>query len=167
VRAVVQRVTRAAVTVDGTPTGAITHGLLAYVAAAPADGDAQVDWLARKLAELRIFTDADGRMNRSVEESGGAVLLVSQFTLYADTRKGRRPSFFDAAPPEIAEPLIDRLAATLRARGLVVETGRFGAYMLVDAVNDGPVTIILDSADHDRPRRSAHSGDAPSGPPSA
>lgn len=158
-RAVVQRVTRAAVTVDGAPTGAITHGLLAYVAAAPDDGDAELDWLTRKLAELRIFPDDDGRMNRSVEESDGAVLLVSQFTLYADTRKGRRPSFFDAASPEIAEPLIERLAAALRARGLAVETGRFGAYMLVDAVNDGPVTIILDSADRERPRRQAHSGE--------
>ncbi len=162
-RAVVQRVTRASVTVDGDRIGAIDRGLLAYVGAAPGDGAAEVEWLARKLAELRVFTDDAGRMNRSVEDVGRAVLVVSQFTLYADTRKGRRPSFFDAAPPDVAAPLIDALAAALRARGLRVESGRFGAHMLVDAVNDGPVTIILDSAERDRPRRSAHTGEPPAG----
>lgn len=152
-RAVAQRVARAQVTVDGAVTGAILRGLLVYLAAAPADGDAEVEWCARKLAELRIFPDDEGRMNRSVEEAGGAVLLVSQFTLYADTRKGRRPSFFDAAPPELAEPLIARVAEALRVRGLTVEAGRFGEHMLVEAVHDGPVTIIIDSADAQRPRR--------------
>lgn len=112
-----------------------------------------MEWCARKLAELRIFPDDAGRMNRSVEEIGGAVLLISQFTLYADTRKGRRPSFFDAAPPAVAEPLIERVAAALRARGLPVAGGRFGADMRVEAVNDGPVTIIFDSDDAQRPRR--------------
>ena len=162
-RAVVQRVTRAAVAVDGAPAGAIDRGLLAYVGAAPGDGTGEVEWLARKLAELRIFSDDEGRMNRSVEDAGGSVLLVSQFTLYADTRKGRRPSFFDAAPPGVAEPLIDAVAGALRARGLRVESGRFGAHMLVDAENDGPVTIILDSADRERPRRSAHTGEPSAG----
>lgn len=155
-RAVVQRVTRAAVLVEGAVVGAIDHGLLVYVGAAVDDGNVEADWLARKLAELRIFADDAGRMNRSVEEAGGGVLVVSQFTLYADTRKGRRPSFFDAAPPGVAEPLIDAVVAALRDRGLHVATGRFGADMLVDAVNDGPVTIVLDSADRDRPRREAH-----------
>ncbi|MEX2230279.1 MAG: D-aminoacyl-tRNA deacylase [Dehalococcoidia bacterium] len=154
-RAVAQRVARAQVTVDDAVTGVIAHGLLVYLAAAPTDGAHEVEWCARKLAELRIFPDDDGRMNRSVVEAGGAVLLVSQFTLYADTRKGRRPSFFDAAAPAVAEPLLARVADALRGRGLRVEGGRFGAHMLVDAVNDGPVTILLDSADAERPRRGA------------
>ena len=152
-RAVVQRVRHARVSVDGTATGTIEGGLLVYVAAAPGDGDVEVAWLARKLAELRIFADAQGLMNRSVEESGGAVLLVSQFTLYADTRRGWRPAFTGAAAPEVAAPLIEATAAALRARGLRVEQGRFGAHMLVESENDGPVTIILDSADRERPRR--------------
>jgi D-tyrosyl-tRNA(Tyr) deacylase len=155
VRAVAQRVARAQVIVDDAVTGVIAHGLLVYLAAAPTDGDHEVAWCARKLAELRIFPDEDGRMNRSVVEAGGAVLLVSQFKLYADTRKGRRPSFFDAAAPAVAEPLLARVADALRERGLRVEGGRFGAHMLVDAVNDGPVTILLDSADVERPRRGA------------
>ena len=152
-RAVVQRVSHARVTVEGDATGAIAHGLLVYLGAAPGDGPAEVDWLVRKVAELRIFGDEQGRMNRSVEETGGAVLVVSQFTLYADTRKGRRPAFFDAAPPEVAEPLIEQVMAGLRSRGLRVEGGLFGTHMLVDSENDGPVTIILDSADLERPRR--------------
>jgi D-tyrosyl-tRNA(Tyr) deacylase len=152
-RAVVQRVRGARVTVAGAEIGAIDGGLLVYLAAAPADGDAEVAWLARKLAELRVFADGEGRMNRSVLEAGGAVLLVSQFTLYADTRRGRRPAFTGAALPELAAPLIEAVAAALRARGLPVAQGRFGAEMLVESVNDGPVTIILDSADRERPRR--------------
>ncbi|MBM3141057.1 MAG: D-tyrosyl-tRNA(Tyr) deacylase [Chloroflexi bacterium] len=152
-RAVVQRVSRAAVAVDGGTIGAIQHGLLAYVAAAPDDGDAEVEWIARKLAEIRILADDAGQMNRSVIEAGGALLLIPQFTLYADTRKGRRPSFVGAARPEVAEPLLERLAGALRERGLRVERGRFGAHMLVDAVNDGPITIIVDSSDLKRPRR--------------
>ena len=152
-RAVVQRVLRARVTVDGAETGAIEDGLLVYVAVAPEDTSTEVEWMARKLAELRLFEGANGFLDRSVEEAGGAVLLVSQFTLYADTRRGRRPDFTGAARPEVAAPLIDAVAVALRARGLHVAEGRFGAHMVVDATNDGPVTILLDSADLDRPRR--------------
>lgn len=152
-RAVLQRVTAATVTVDGAATGAIGPGLLAYVGVGPADGASEVEWLASKLTTLRIFPDDDGRFDRSVVDRGGAILVVSQFTLYADTRKGRRPSFTGAAPPEVAEPLIDRLVEVLRGQGLEVATGRFGAHMLVDAVNDGPVTITLDSDERERPRR--------------
>ena len=161
-RAVIQRVRRARVTVpgktgEGVQTGAIEGGLLLYLGIAPTDGPAEVEWCARKIAELRLFPGAPGteaaeRMDRSVEENGGAVLLVSQFTLYADTRRGRRPGFTDAASPDIAAPLVRAVAEALRARGLRVEEGRFGAHMLVDSENDGPVTIILDSADRDRPR---------------
>ena len=155
-RAVLQRVLRARVTVDGVPTGAVEGGLLVYLGIAPDDGDAEVEWFARKVAEMRIFDGAgegEGRMDRSVVEAGGAVLVVSQFTLYADTRKGRRPAFTDAAPPEVAARLVERCMEALRARGLRVEGGRFGAHMLVDAVNDGPVTIVLDSEEMGRPRR--------------
>lgn len=152
-RAVLQRVLRARVTVDGVPTGTIVGGLLVYLGIAPDDGDAEVEWFARKVAEMRIFEGDGGRMDRSVAEAGGAVLVVSQFTLYAGTRKGRRPAFTDAAPPDIAAPLIERCMEALRTRGLRVEGGRFGAHMLVDAVNDGPVTIILDSEEMGRPRR--------------
>ena len=161
-RSVVQRVLRARVTIlsetgEGTETGAIDLGLLVYLGIAPGDGPPEVDWCARKIAELRLFpgapgTEAADRMDRSVEEAGGAVLLVSQFTLYADTRRGRRPAFTAAAPPEVAAPLVDAVRDALRARGLRVEEGRFGAHMLVESENDGPVTIILDSADRERPR---------------
>ncbi|MEI6136210.1 MAG: D-aminoacyl-tRNA deacylase [Chloroflexota bacterium] len=159
-RAVVQRVLRARVTVEDAVTGAIDAGLLVYLGIAPADGPAEVEWCARKIAELRLFSGEAGepaaeRMDRSVEDLGadGAVLLVSQFTLYADTRRGRRPAFTDAAQPSIAAPLVEAVGNALRARGLRVEEGRFGAHMLVDSENDGPVTIILDSTDRDRPRR--------------
>lgn len=152
-RAVLQRVLRASVTVDGVPTGAIEGGLLVYLGIAPGDGEAEAEWFARKAAEMRIFEGEGGRMDRSVEETGGAVLVVSQSTLYADTRKGRRPAFAGAAPPEVAAPVIERAMETLRARGLRVEGGRFGAHMVVDAVNDGPVTIMLDSEEMGRPRR--------------
>lgn len=162
-RAVIQRVLRARVSVEGATTGSIETGLLVYLGIAPADGPAEVDWCARKIAEMRLFpgmpgTEAADRPDRSVEDlvAGGedaAVLLVSQFTLYADTRRGRRPAFTDAAGPEIAAPLVDAVRDALRARGLRVEEGRFGAHMLVESQNDGPVTIILDSADRDRPRR--------------
>lgn len=151
-RVVVQRVSRARVTVEGDATGEIGPGLLVYLGIGPADGPREVEWAARKVAEMRIFPDEAGRFDRSVEETGGAVLVVSQFTLYADTRKGRRPAFTDAAPPEVAAPLVEAVMAALRARGLRVEGGRFGAHMLVEAVNDGPVTIVLDSTDLDRPR---------------
>ena len=151
-RAVVQRVSQARVTVEDDVTGEIGPGLLVYLGIGPADGPREVEWAARKVAEMRIFPDEAGRFDRSVEETGGAVLLVSQFTLYADTRKGRRPAFTEAAPPEVAVPLVEAVMTALRARGLRVEGGRFGAHMLVEAVNDGPVTIVLDSTDLDRPR---------------
>lgn len=144
-RAVVQRVARATVSVDGTVVGRVGAGLCVLVGAAEDDTDDDVETLARKIAELRIFEDDDGRMNRSVEEIGGAVLLVSQFTLLGDCRKGRRPSFAHAMRPERAEPMVDRLATALKARRIEVATGRFGAMMDVDLVNRGPVTILLDT----------------------
>jgi len=153
VRAVVQRVARARVTVADGETGAIGAGLLAYVGVGPEDGATEVDWLVSKLTTLRIFPDDAGRFDRSLLDVRGAVLVVSQFTLYGDTRKGRRPSFTGAAPPEVAEPLVEALVVRLRLEGIEVATGRFGAHMLVDAVNDGPVTILLDSDERDRPRR--------------
>ena len=152
-RAVVQRVSRARVTVDGETTGAIDAGLLVYLGIGPEDGEREVAWVTSKVADLRVFPDEAGRFDRSVTDIAGSVLVVSQFTLYGDTRRGRRPSFTDAAPPEVAAPLVDRVMDAIRERGLRVEGGRFGAHMLVDAVNDGPVTILLDSADLDRPRR--------------
>jgi D-tyrosyl-tRNA(Tyr) deacylase len=149
-RIVLQRVNRAAVHVDGRPVGAIERGLLLLVgigAEDEADGGAALEPMARKVLGLRIFADAEHRMNRSVEEVGGALLAVSQFTLHADCRKGRRPSFTDAAPPEVARALFDRFVGLLRAGGLTVETGEFGAMMDVSLVNAGPVTIWLDSAE--------------------
>jgi D-tyrosyl-tRNA(Tyr) deacylase len=149
-RAVVQRVTSARVEAGSEVAGSIGCGLLVYAGIARGDSAEEVAWLANKLADIRLFphqTRTGARsMERSVLEVGGAVLLVSQFTLLADTKKGRRPSFFDAAPPEDAGPLLDALAAALRARGIEVATGRFGVHMLVSSENDGPVTIVLDSA---------------------
>jgi D-tyrosyl-tRNA(Tyr) deacylase len=144
VRSVVQRVTRASVTVGGEEVGAIGPGLCALVGVTHDDGPDQAAALARKLWHLRVFEDDGGAMNRSVAETSGAVLVISQFTLYGDTRKGRRPSFVGAARPEQAEPLVDRVVAELRELGATVATGRFGADMAVDLVNDGPVTMILD-----------------------
>jgi D-tyrosyl-tRNA(Tyr) deacylase len=144
VRSVVQRVSRASVTVGGEEVGAIGPGLCALVGVTHDDGPDQAAALARKLWHLRVFEDDGGAMNRSVAETSGAVLVVSQFTLYGDTRKGRRPSFVGAARPEHAEPLVDRVVAELRELGATVATGRFGADMAVDLVNDGPVTMILD-----------------------
>lgn len=144
-RTVIQRVSRASVTVDGEIVGAIDHGLLILLGVGPNDGEAQAKWLADKIANMRIFEDDNGKFNRSLLEVGGSALVVSQFTLYADATQGRRPSFIKAAPPEIAEPLVERFAALLRAAGVSrVETGRFGARMLVELVNNGPVTILLD-----------------------
>jgi D-aminoacyl-tRNA deacylase len=143
-RLLIQRVSHARVTVGGETVGAIGPGLVILVGVAPGDGEEQARWLANKTAGLRIFEDAEGKMNASLLDAGGAALIVSQFTLYADTRKGRRPSFTDAAPPEIAEPLVERLAALLRERGVPVETGVFGASMQVEIHNDGPVTLILE-----------------------
>jgi D-tyrosyl-tRNA(Tyr) deacylase len=146
VRGLVQRVSRAEVRVGGETVGAIGHGLLVLVAAGAGDGDDQAVWLAGKVARLRIFADDDGRMNRSVLDTGGAVLAVSQFTLYGDASRGNRPGFTAAAPADEGERLVERFVAALRELGLEVPTGRFGAHMEVELVNDGPVTIWLDSA---------------------
>jgi len=151
-RAVIQRVTSARVTVEGDEVGAIGRGLLAYVGVGPDDGPDEVVWFASKLTTLRLFPDDAGRFDRSVADVGGAILVVSQFTLYGDTRRGRRPSFTRAALPDVAEPLIEALIASLREAGIEVASGRFGAHMMVDAVNHGPVTLPLDSADRPRPR---------------
>lgn len=143
-RAVVQRVTRASVEVEGEVVGAIGPGLLVLLGIADGDTDAEAQWLAHKVANLRIFADAEGKMNLSVKRIGGEILVVSQFTLCANTRKGFRPSFVPAAPPEVAEPLVERFVARIRAERVPVETGVFGAHMQVDLVNDGPVTIWLE-----------------------
>jgi D-tyrosyl-tRNA(Tyr) deacylase len=137
----VQRVSRARVS----PGGEIGHGLCVLLGVARGDGEEQATRLAGKIARLRIFPDAEGRFDRSVEDVGGSVLVVSQFTLLADTAKGNRPSFAQAAPPEEAEPLYERLCDELRALGVSVETGVFGARMELELVNDGPVTIVLDA----------------------
>jgi D-tyrosyl-tRNA(Tyr) deacylase len=133
--------------VDGVPVGAIERGFLVLLGVTHADGQAEAEWLARKIAGLRIFEDDAGKMNLGLFDVGGAVLVVSQFTLYGDARKGRRPSFTDAARPEQAEPLVDYFAARLREEGLRVQTGIFGAMMEVELVNDGPVTLWLDTED--------------------
>lgn len=152
-RAVLQRVAHASVAIDGRVVGEIGRGLLAYVGVAAGDEAAQSQWLARRIAELRLFATDDRPLERSVSEIGGGVLVVSQFTLLASTRRGRRPSFFEAAPPEQAEPLIAAVMEALRGRGIAVAGGAFGAHMQVDSTNDGPVTIILDSDEAARPRR--------------
>jgi D-aminoacyl-tRNA deacylase len=152
-RAVIQRVSRAAVRVDGVTVGAIGRGFLVLLGVTHADGRAEAEWLARKVAGLRIFEDDAGKMNLGLSDVGGALLVVSQFTLYGDARKGRRPSFTDAARPDQAEPLLDYFAARLRDEGLQVETGVFGAMMEVELVNDGPVTLLLDTEDVKRDPR--------------
>ena len=146
-KAVIQRVRDASVTVDGRVTGAIARGLLVYLGVAAGDGEADAARLAEKAAFLRIFQDADGRMNLSVRDTGGSALVVSQFTLLADTRKGRRPSYNGAAEPAIADALYRRFMVLLEAQGLHVESGVFGASMDVASVNEGPVTIVLDTAE--------------------
>ena len=144
-RAVVQRVSQARVTVEDETVGSIAAGLLVYAAAAPDDGDTDIAYIAEKVAHLRIFPDAEGKMNRSVLDTGGGVLLVSAFTVQADARKGRRPSFDSSAAGEVAEPLIAKLVDAIRGYGVLVQTGRFAAHMHVEAVNDGPICILLDS----------------------
>lgn len=146
VRAVVQRVIRAEVSVDGGVVGAIGPGLVVLVGVTSGDTEKDAAVLATKLTGLRIFPDADVAMNRSVMDVGGSVLVVSQFTLYGDARRGRRPSFTAAAPPELAEPLVDKVAETIERAGVEVRTGRFGARMEVELVNDGPVTLILETS---------------------
>ena len=143
-RVLLQRVARASVRVEGQTVGAISRGLLVFLGVEGGDEVDDAEWNAAKAAELRIFPDEDGRMNRSVEEVRGAVLVVSQFTLASSTRRGRRPSFESAAAPELALRLYERFVETLRERGLVVATGTFRAMMEVELVNDGPVTILLD-----------------------
>lgn len=143
-RVVLQRVSRAAVRVDGETLGAIERGFCLLAGFTHADTPADVAWMAEKVSGLRLFGDAEGKMNLALAEVGGAVLVVSQFTLYGNAEKGRRPSFVDAARPEVAIPLYEAFVGELRNRGLAVATGRFGAMMEVDLVNDGPVTLLLE-----------------------
>ncbi len=144
-KTVIQRVKAASVTVDDQVVGSINEGLVILVGVTHDDDENDARFLANKIATLRVFEDASGKFNRSVLDIGGSALVVSQFTLYADTRRGRRPDFIQAARPEVAEPLIDRFVTLLREQRVPVETGRFQAKMLVQISNDGPVTIILDS----------------------
>ena len=144
-RAVVQRVTRASVTVNGEIIGEIGNGLVVLLGIARDDTKVEAAYLVDKISHLRIFDDAEGKMNRSVKDAGGALLIVSQFTLYGDVRRGLRPSWIDAAPPEIAEPLYEFFVRQAKASVDEVATGRFQAMMQVELVNDGPVTILLDS----------------------
>ncbi|HEX4574813.1 MAG TPA: D-aminoacyl-tRNA deacylase [Gemmatimonadales bacterium] len=146
-RVVLQRVSRATVRVDGRPHGAIGRGFLVLAGFHPADADEHLGWMADKILGLRVFGDAAGKMNLALADVAGSVLVVSQFTLYGDAHKGRRPSFVDAAPPPVALPLYERFVGLLRerGRGLTVETGTFGAMMEVELVNDGPVTLWLET----------------------
>jgi D-tyrosyl-tRNA(Tyr) deacylase len=144
VRVLLQRVSRAEVRVEGEVVGRIARGVLLLVGITASDDEAHVQWMADKVAGLRVFADAEDKMNLALTDIGGAALVVSQFTLYGDVQKGRRPSFVEAARPEQAEPLYRRFVALLRAHGVPCETGRFGAMMEVDSVNDGPVTLWLE-----------------------
>lgn len=153
--AVVQRVREAHVNVGGRQVGSIGRGLVALIAVKAGDSAEAATYIATKLATLRIFSDDAGKMNLSVQEVGGAALVVSQFTLYGETRKGRRPSFTKSARPAEAEPLIEQVAGDLREQGIPVACGEFGAMMQLSLVNDGPVTIILNSDDRETPRRQA------------
>jgi len=143
-RALLQRVSSGNVIVDDKIVAEISRGVVILLGIAPHDGEEQARWMAEKIAHLRIFEDEDGKLNLSLLDIGGAAIVVSQFTLYADTRKGRRPSFTDAALPEIASPLVDRFAALLNELGIPAQKGVFGAHMLVNIANDGPVTIWLE-----------------------
>jgi D-tyrosyl-tRNA(Tyr) deacylase len=143
-RVVIQRVSRGRVVVQDRVVAEIGPGLVILLGIGPDDGDEQARYLVEKIANLRIFEDADGKMNRSLLDTGGQAIVVSQFTLYADTRKGRRPSFTDAALPEAASPLVERFASMLRELGVPTMTGEFGAHMLVEIANDGPVTLWME-----------------------
>jgi D-tyrosyl-tRNA(Tyr) deacylase len=143
-RAVVQRVSSAQVRVKGEVVGKTGKGLLILLGVAPTDTDGEADWMAEKCAGLRIFEDDEGKMNRSLQEVGGEALVISQFTLFGDCRKGKRPSFVGAAPPEVAEKLYEKFVAALRNRGIRTETGIFAARMEVELTNYGPVTLIID-----------------------
>lgn len=144
-RALLQRVSRASVTVDGEVVGQIGRGFAILLGVTHSDGRAEAEWLAGKVAGLRLFEDAEGKMNLSAADVGGAFLVISQFTLYGDARKGRRPSFTDAAAPAQAEPLVDYFVEQLRGLGYTVATGTFGAHMEVEIHNDGPVTLMIES----------------------
>lgn len=144
-RSVIQRVKRASVTVNGERVGNISAGILVLLGFRPEDGEKDLNWMVDKLVGLRVFEDEEGKMNRSVLDVGGEILVVSQFTLYGDCRSGKRPSFTSAAPPELAKALYDRSVEALRSRGMKVETGVFQAQMNVELINDGPVTLLLDS----------------------
>jgi D-tyrosyl-tRNA(Tyr) deacylase len=146
-RACVQRVSEAHVTVDGAETGRIGRGLVVLLGIGHNDGDVEVNWLADKIIGLRVFEDAAGKMNLSLTEVAGSMLVISQFTLYGDCRRGRRPSFTDAAPPELAKRLYQSFVAAVKQAGLEVATGVFREHMLVSLVNDGPVTLWIDTAD--------------------
>jgi D-tyrosyl-tRNA(Tyr) deacylase len=143
-KVILQRVSHGRVSVDNRTIAEIGYGLVILLGIGPQDGKEQISYLAEKIANLRIFEDEQGKFNRSILDTQGEAIVVSQFTLYADTRKGRRPSFTDAAPPEIASPLVDEFALALRNLGIATQTGKFGAHMLVDISNDGPVTITLE-----------------------
>lgn len=144
-RALVQRVSHASVTVEGTVTGRIERGLLVLLGATHTDSEAEVRWLASKVAGLRVFADDAGKMNRDVREAAGGVLVVPQFTLYGDARYGKRPEFTAAARPEVAEPLYERFCEELAALGVTVERGVFRAHMLVELLNEGPVTLMIEA----------------------
>jgi D-aminoacyl-tRNA deacylase len=144
-RAVIQRVRRGSVAVDGKTISSIQNGLIILLGIGPTDTESVAAAMTKKISLLRIFEDEQGKINLSVKDTGGQAIVVSQFTLYADTRKGNRPSFTDAAPPELARRLVDRFAALLNEQGVPTQTGEFGAHMLVSLENDGPVTIILES----------------------
>ncbi len=151
-RTLSQRVSQASVSVEGQVIAAIKQGFVVFVGVGRGDSDVDARYLAEKIANLRVFADESGKFNLSILDIGGEVLVVSQFTLFASTRKGRRPSFTDAAPPEEAEPLMDTFVQFLRTAGLRVDTGRFQQYMLVEIHNDGPVTIFIDSEERLKPR---------------
>jgi D-tyrosyl-tRNA(Tyr) deacylase len=144
-RAVVQRVSRASVTVNGQTSGRIQRGLVILLGITHQDRDKDIKWLAEKVVHLRIFEDDKGKMNRSLADIGGEMLIISQFTLFGDCRKGRRPGFSDAAPPEIAEPIYLQFVEEVRGKGIKTATGTFQAEMQVELINDGPVTLILDT----------------------
>lgn len=145
-RAVIQRVQKSSVSVSGEIASEIGPGILIFIGVGPEDTEKEVRYLAEKSVHLRIFPDEDGKMNRSLLDTGGEMLIISQFTLYGDCRKGRRPSFIGAAPPELAEELIDQFVAEIGRLGVPAATGRFGAMMDVELINDGPVTLMLDSS---------------------
>ncbi len=161
-KAVVQRVAHARVEVDGAVTGAIERGLLVYLGVAQGDSERDLDWMADKVRGLRVFEDDQGTMNRDVADVAGSVLVVSQFTLLGDTRRGRRPSFSGAMPPEPAERLYEAFVAAIRAKGVPVATGRFRADMKVHSLNDGPITLLIDSREGEP--RSPGAASSPSAP---